>query len=194
MTASAMHTFAYILRKIARNLGSEYGGCVHLSVDNIWGFQFADTDQATAWRVGKAEHQPPTWIILTHGSDPEVRLSRSADASVRRDWEAIQRFGTDLPPEGVTNEHVKAVRRKLLHFLEASGNTRLRWTKDFAELPSDLTETSITVEYGALPPRQPPRQLPPLRKRRNPTEAGPPARVVRIEPPARVVRIDHSRS
>ena len=151
MTASAMHTFAYILRKIARNLGSEYGGCVHLSVDNIWGFQFAETDQATAWRVGRAEHLPPTWIILTHGSDPEVRLSRSADASVRRDWEAIQRFGTDLPPEGVTNEHVKAEAvesEKLLHFLEASGNTRLRWTKDFAELPSDLTKTSITADLN----------------------------------------------
>ena len=70
-----------VLRDIARNLGGDYGGCIHLDTANRWVLRPDCSDRATAWKLGGLTHR--SWLILDH-SDHSIRtigMSRSGPTS-----------------------------------------------------------------------------------------------------------------
>ena len=142
---------AGILRLISRNLGGEYGACVHLNAANAWVLRPNSTDRATAWQLGAPfDHEAPSaWLLLTHPEPPSVRIigSSSLSQGVLDAWAELQRLGNDLPAQGVTKACVRNVKKQLLRLLALSGNSRTQWTK--SELEAGAACLAVNHEAGA---------------------------------------------
>ena len=139
-----------VLRDIARNLGGDYGGCIHLDTANRWVLRPDCSDRATAWKLGGLTHR--SWLILDH-SDHSIRTIGTFEPIWADEWAALQRLGTDLSPEGVTAARRRDIHKQLLKFLATTGNDRLRWTKDESKIESCLQSVFIEGCLGGFPPR-----------------------------------------
>ena len=139
-----------VLRDIARNLGGDYGGCIHLDTANRWVLRPDCSDRATAWKLGGLKHM--SWLILDH-SDHSVRTIGTFEPIWADEWAELKRLGTDLSPEGVTAARRRDIHKQLLKFLATTGNDRLRWTKAESKIESSLQSVVIEGCLGGLPPR-----------------------------------------
>ncbi len=165
---------AIVLRRIARNLGGDYGCCVHCNHEGKWVLRPNSSDRATAWKLGGLEHS--SWLVLDH-SDDSLRIGGALQPSWADEWDELQRLGQALPAEGVTAAYERDIRKQLLKLLVTSGNHRLRWTK--AEVEMEMDEVLIEGTLGSLPPKL----LPVLRaeRKRPALDPAPPKRRVILE-------------